>query len=116
MNHEFADFSSPELSESLIDSFFEVSPEDFRHDFRNEFKQEDGLPPAGSVLAKALIFNEALSKHIAEVRSLFNIYHFENQLSVLADNLIFLEPIRYFLPLNLLYASTLTVIILHSCD
>jgi hypothetical protein len=115
MVHEFADFSSPELSESLIDSFLEVSPEDFRHDYRNEFKQGDGLP-AESALAKALIFNETLSKHIAEVRSLLSIYHSENQLSVLADNLIFLEPIRYFLPSNLLYASILTVIIMHSCD
>jgi hypothetical protein len=114
MVHEFADFSSPELSESLIDSFLEVSPEDFRHDFRNDSKQGDGMP-AGSVLAKALIFNEALSKHIAEVRSLLNIYHSENQLSVLADNLIFLEPIRYFLHLNLSCASILTVI-MHSCD
>ncbi len=43
MVDEFADFSSPELSESLIDSFLEVSPEDFRHDYRNEFKQGDGL-------------------------------------------------------------------------
>ncbi len=114
MVHEFADFSSPELSQSLIDSFLEVSPEDFRHDFRNGSKQGDGLP-AGSVLAKALIFNEALSTHIAEVRSLLSIYHSENQLSVPADNLILLEPIRYFLHLNLSCASILTVI-MHSCD
>jgi hypothetical protein len=47
----------------------------------------------GSVLAKVGIFNECLTKNLAEVKPLLNKYISENHLSVLADYIVFLEPI-----------------------
>ncbi len=63
MVHEFADFLTPDLSDSLIDSFLEASPDDFRRDFNNGPKQGDGLA-AGSVLLAKNLFSMKLYLNI----------------------------------------------------